>query len=112
MGVNTFPNKVQTKNHLYLIIKKNKMSNCCGQSKSVITISSKKLGTCKFCIALSLGGSLVSYCLAAILIGLNRFHFGVTLFSIILAIGFTSLSILHVIYYYKKSKIRKVVKML
>lgn len=81
-----------------------KMASCCGQNKQINAPAERKLGRCKICIRLSIIGTLLSNVLLGIILSAHKFHFLFIAIVSIVAISFTALSILHLIYYVRDKK--------
>jgi len=76
------------------------MAACCGQLKD--QPYKKKLGRCKTCMALSFTGAAVSLILLLSLVCFTKSPVFVLIFIGILTGSFTALSVLHIVFYYKK----------
>lgn len=81
-----------------------KMASCCGQNKQINAPVERKIGRCKICIRLSIVGTLLSNVLLGIILSAHKFHFLFIAIVSIVAMSFTVLSILHLIYYIKDKK--------
>jgi hypothetical protein len=76
------------------------MSPCCGQNKQLNAPIEGKLGRCRTCIWLSVAGMILSNMILLIFVSIGKFYL-IIIFFLILAFSFTTLSTLHLIYYFK-----------
>ncbi|WP_096355409.1 DUF3624 family protein [Mucilaginibacter gotjawali] len=72
---------------------------CCGQLTN--QPFKRKLGKCKTCIFLSFSGTVVSIALLCALLFFPKTPVMVIVFIAILALAFTALSVLHIVFYFK-----------